>query len=134
MKGDKDGNDSHPTAIVYRTFSWATSLHDVEAFLFDAVGKNNWDGKTKRILSTVKNLRGSERLIIVDDAHKLTRPALQFFFDLHDATQCPIAFVGVFDLLLKLQDDPQRFSRVGLHFVKFLTGRTARRIATSSAT
>ena len=116
LKGDKDGSGSHPTAIVYRTFAWATGLHDVESFLFDVVGKKNWDGKTKRILNVIKNLLGSERLIIVDDAHKLTRPALQFWFDLHDATLCPIAFVGTFDLIKKLEDDPQRFSRVGLQF------------------
>jgi DNA transposition AAA+ family ATPase len=116
VQGDKDGGDSHPTAIVYRTFSWATGLHDVEAFLFDVIGRTNWDGKSKRILNTIKNLRGTDRLLIVDDAHKLTRPALQFWFDLHDATLCPIAFVGTFELLKKLEDDPQRFSRVGLHF------------------
>ena len=116
VKGDKDGHGSHPTAIVYRTFAWATGLHDVESFLFDVVGKKNWDGKSKRILNVIKNLLGSERLIIVDDAHKLTRPALQFWFDLHDATLCPISFVGTFELLKKLEDDPQRFSRVGLQF------------------
>ena len=107
---------THPTALHYRTFVWSSDLNSVQTTMFDLVGKKDYDGKTKRVLNTIKNLRGSERLIIVDDAHKLTRPALQWWFDFHDATLCPIAFVGTFALLDKLQDDPQRFSRVGLHF------------------
>jgi DNA transposition AAA+ family ATPase len=63
----------------------------------------------------VNKLRGSDRLLIVDDAHKLTRPALQWFFDFHDATQVPVALVGTYELLDKLEDDTQRFSRVGYH-------------------
>ena len=116
LKGDKDGAGSHPTAIHYRTFVWSNDLASVQASMFDMAGKKDWDKTSKRVLNTIKNLRGSERLIIVDDAHKLTRPALQWWFDLHDATQCPVAFVGTFELLEKLEDDPQRFSRVGLHF------------------
>lgn len=106
----------HPTAIHYRTTCWTNDINSVQGLLFDLAGKKDYDGKTRRVLNTVRNLRGSERLIIVDDAHKLTRPALQWWFDFHDATLCPIAFVGTFELLDKLEDDPQRFSRVGLHF------------------
>ena len=106
----------HPTAILYRTHVWSSDLGSAKGAMFDQVGSKNYDGRTKRDLCTVKNLRGSDRFLIVDDAHKLTRPALQFFFDLHDATQIPMAFVGIFDLMTKLEDDAQRFSRVGLHF------------------
>jgi len=116
VKGDKDGNGSHPTAIHYRTFTWSKGVESVESEMFDVAGKKNYDGKTKRVLNTVKNLRGSDRLIIVDDAHKLTRMALQWWFDFYEATQCPIAFVGTFELLDRLEDDAQRFSRVGLHY------------------
>jgi DNA transposition AAA+ family ATPase len=112
----KTGAGGHPTAIHYRTFVWSNDLKSVEMTMFELAGKKDWDKFSKRTLNTIKNLRGSERLIIVDDAHKLTRPALQWWFDFHDATLCPIAFVGTFELLDKLEDDPQRFSRVGLHF------------------
>ena len=107
---------THPTAILYRTFVWSNTLNDVEAAMFDLVGRKDYDGRTKRVLNTIRNMRGSERLVVVDDAHKLTRPALQWWFDFHDATQCPICLVGTFDLLPKVEDDPQRFSRVGLDY------------------
>jgi len=106
----------YPTAIHYQATMWTKDVHDVESVMFDLVGKTNYDGRSKRALSTVRNMRGSDRLIIVGDAHKLTRPSLQWFFDFHDATLCPIALIGTFELLQKLEDDPQRLSRVGLRF------------------
>ena len=114
-RGLEDYLKSHPTALLYRTFVWNNDLKSVEAAMFDQVGRKDYDGRSKRVLNTIRNMRGSDRLVIVDDAHKLTRPALQWWFDFHDATQCPIAFAGTFALLEKLEDDPQRFSRVGLH-------------------
>ena len=55
-------------------------------------------------------------MMIVDDAHKLTVPALMWLFDFHDETLCPVAMVGTFALIDKLAADPQRARRVGLHF------------------
>jgi DNA transposition AAA+ family ATPase len=102
-----------PLTVVYKTAVWSADKGSVEANLFDQIGPNGWNRMTKRATHMVNVMRGSDRLIVVDDAHKLTRPALQWFFDFHDATQCPVALVGTFELLDKLEDDPQRFSRVG---------------------
>lgn len=106
----------HPLAIYRRTTVWSSDVHSVEAEMFEIAGRKNYDGRTKRVLNTVHNLRGSDRLIITDDAHKLTVPALQWWFDFADATQCPVCLIGTFTLLEKLRADPQRFSRVGLFF------------------
>jgi DNA transposition AAA+ family ATPase len=106
----------NPTAILFHVRSWARDLGSIEGALFTAVGKAGYDNRTKRALWMVTKLRGSDRLIIVDDAHKLTRPALQFLFDFHDETGCPIALVGTFALEELLEDDAQRFSRTGLRW------------------
>jgi hypothetical protein len=106
---------SNPLAILYRTTVWAADKSSVESMMFEVVGRSGWNGQIKRAIFMVNKLRGSERFIIVDDAHKLTRPALQWFYDFQDATQCPIALVGTYDLLGKLEDDAQRFSRAGYH-------------------
>lgn len=107
--------ENNPTAILYRTTVWASDKKSVESAMFAAVGRDGWDGCTKRPQFMVNKLRGSSRLILVDDAHKLSRPALQWFFDFHDATQCPIGLFGTLALLDKLEDDPQRFSRSGYY-------------------
>ncbi|MEI8289831.1 MAG: AAA family ATPase [Verrucomicrobiota bacterium] len=106
---------TNPLSILFRARQWAKDVPSVEAVVFEAV-KGGWDGQSKRVKHAIKKLTGSDRLIIVDDAHKLNRPALQWFFDFHDETLCPIAFVGIYELEEKLEDDAQRFSRVGLRW------------------
>ena len=116
---------ANPTAVLFHVRSWARDLGSVEGALFEAVGKAGYDNRTKRAVWMANKLRGSDRMLIVDDAHKLTRPALQFLFDFHDETGCPLALVGTFDLEELLEDDAQRFSRVGLRFeIKPKEGRS----------
>jgi DNA transposition AAA+ family ATPase len=111
--------DRNPTAVLFRTRSWCADKLSVEGALMDAVGRGGYDNRTRRAVWLCEKFAGSGRLLIVDDAHKLTRPALQWWFDFHDETGCPIGFVGIYELLDKLKDDAQRFSRVGLlHEVK----------------
>lgn len=97
--------------VVFRVRSWTCDKLSMEAALAEAV--EGWDKKTRRSVWLVNKLAGSDRLLIVDDAHKLTRPALQWLFDLHDATGIPIALVGTYALDDKVADDAQRFRRVG---------------------
>jgi DNA transposition AAA+ family ATPase len=104
-----------PTVILFRATVWASDKQSVESTMFETIGRAGYDGRTKRAVFMVDKLRGSDRFIIVDDAHKLTRPAVQWFFDFHDATLCPVALVGTFDLFDKLEDDTQRFSRTGYY-------------------
>ena len=121
--GETSGN---PTSVLVEVTSWRKDLGSIEGALFEAVGKAGWDGRTKRAEWLVKKLRGSDRLILVDDAHKLTQPALQWLFDFHDHTGCPMALVGTYALETKLRSDPQRFSRVG--FWKELTPKDSTKL------
>lgn len=104
----------NPTVIVFQVRSWAADKGSVEGVLFEAIGRAGYDGRTKRATFMSMKLTGSDRLLIVDDAHKLTRPALQWLFDFTDETQTPLALVGTFELEDKVADDAQRFSRIGL--------------------
>jgi len=106
----------NPTAILFRVRSWSRDLQSIEGAMFDVVGRAGYDKQTKRAVFLVQKLRDSDRLIIVDDAHKLTKPALQWLFDLHDETNCPIGLVGTFALEDTLNEDPQRSSRVGISY------------------
>ena len=107
---------TNPTAILYQCFSWNISKAAAQSFMFDTVGTSGYDGRTPRAVHAVKKLRGSERLLIVDDAHFLHATALQWWVHFHEATQCPLALAGTYALLKKIEADPQIFSRVGLRF------------------
>jgi DNA transposition AAA+ family ATPase len=106
----------NPTSVLFTVRSWACDKASIEGELFAAVGTSGYDKQTKRSAFMAKRLRGSDRLLIVDDAHKLTRPALQWLFDFTDETSIPLGLVGTFALEDKIADDAQRFSRVGLRF------------------
>lgn len=51
-------------------------------------------GEMDRREHLADTLRGSKRLLIVDNAHLLARSGRQFLIDLHDDTGCAIALVG----------------------------------------
>jgi DNA transposition AAA+ family ATPase len=106
----------NPTSVLFAVKSWACDKASMESELFHAVGTSGYNKQTRRSAFLAKRLRGSDRLLIVDDAHKLTRPALQWLFDFHDETSVPLGLVGTFELEDKIADDAQRFSRVGLRF------------------
>lgn len=105
--------EQNPTAILIHVRTWASDMKSLEGALFEAIAGADYDHHTRRSVWVANRLRGSDRIIILDDAHKLTRPACQWIFDLHDETGCPVALVGTNDLEAKITDDPQRFSRVG---------------------
>ena len=55
--------------------------------LFEAAPRGDYDNRTNRMEHAVRQLRGSDRLLIVDDAHKLTLPGLQCLFDFQDVAR-----------------------------------------------
>jgi len=105
-----------PLAIVFRARMWNRDLGSVESGIFKAIGSAGWERNTKRATFIVEKLRGSNRMLIVDDAHKLTRTAIQYLYDLHDETGCPIALLGTPHLEELVEADTQRASRTGLRW------------------
>lgn len=52
----------------------------------------------------VDRLKGSDAMIIVDDAHKLTNDAIEELRAIHDATECAFTLIGTEELLNRLID------------------------------
>jgi DNA transposition AAA+ family ATPase len=104
----------NPLAIHFQVRAWNCDKNSVEGALFKAVGTAGWDGQTKRAEFLVAKLTGSDRLLIIGDAHKLTKAALQWVVDFWEATLIPIALVGTHALHDLLMSDTQRFSRIQL--------------------
>ena len=104
----------NPLAIYFHVRSWNNDKNSVEGSLFKAVGAAGWDRQTKRADFLISKLAGSDRLLIVDDAHKLTKAALQWLVDFWEETLIPIALIGTPALHDLLMSDTQRFSRIQL--------------------
>jgi DNA transposition AAA+ family ATPase len=69
--------EENPTCIMITIPEWAHDMRSVEGRIFAAIAHGDWDGRTKRGDYLAIRLKGSNRLIVVDNAHKLTRPALR---------------------------------------------------------
>jgi DNA transposition AAA+ family ATPase len=102
-----------PTCIAITASRWSNKPSDVEGMLFNTVSNREWKQNTKRADFLVFKLAGSNRLIIVDNAHKLTRTAIDWLFDFADATNCPVALIGNPEVLDTIRLNDQHFSRIG---------------------
>lgn len=96
--------------------AWTNDKNSLLHAIWDVAPHSGYNPQTKRASFLATSLRGSNRPLVIDDAHKLTRPALQLLFDLYDETNIPICLIGTDALIPKLSDDPQRLSRVGIHW------------------
>ncbi len=70
-------------------------------------------------------LRGTNRLILIDEAHRLEDGALEFLRDVFDHTHCPMLFMATVDLVERIrrdndEDHGQIYRRFG--YVRALAG------------
>ena len=79
------------------------------------IDMRKWNpGAVKKSQFIMDKLNGSGRLVIIDNAQRVTLGGLRFLFDLHDCTGVSIALVGNPEVLGKLSGNDQMTSRIGL--------------------
>jgi DNA transposition AAA+ family ATPase len=108
----------NPLLIPFEVREWKKNQAAVAKSLCDAADIGELKPGMKGVEELAKTMVGSGRMILMDDAHKATRQALQLLSDFRDETGSPIALFGDERLIPKLRDDGQRLRRVG--FVKCL--------------
>lgn len=106
--------DDNPLSVVVTLNRWTRTADAIEAAVLQRIEHGAWKRGMARGNFIVERLRDSNRLLIVDNAHKATRSGLEWLFDLHDETRIPIALVGNEEVLREIEANDQRFSRVGL--------------------
>ena len=104
--------DDHPNTILITLSEWAKERRGVEKAFEHLLGKRARAYDETRGEYIVRTLTGSSRLVVVDNAHKASRPAIAWLIDFHDATGCPLALVGNAEVCDKIDDNAQRHSRV----------------------
>jgi len=86
----------------------------VQAKIFSLIETKSWDGRSPKWDFIVKHLKDSGRLLMIDNAQRLSQSALQYLFDLHDETSLPIAILGNPEVEKVIRGNDQMFSRIGL--------------------
>lgn len=100
--------------VLLQATQWEKNTNAVVNMLFDAASKDGYDHQTPRMKWAVKKFSGTDRMILFDDAHKFTIPALLAIFEFNEKTGCPIALFGTEQLKEKIQLDAQMASRSGI--------------------
>lgn len=86
--------ESHPNSIFFTASPNIHNGRDVMEEILEAIGKKQ-TGRNKALeKSIVQILKGSNRAIIIDEAHFLRLSALETLRRIHDITEVPLILVG----------------------------------------
>lgn len=102
------------TAIYLHASCWMQNRHALTRQLSKLTGIKATKTQTLDE-ALVARLAGSDRLIIIDNAQRLTESARRWLADFWDMTRIPIALVGNPEIERQWQKNDQHGSRVGLH-------------------
>lgn len=84
----------NPSAIFFTASPNIRSGRDIMEELLEAIGKKT-QGRNKFLeKSIISNLKNSNRMIIIDEAHFLRLDGLETLRRIYDATKCPLVLVG----------------------------------------
>lgn len=111
---------NHPTTILFTATKDRRDAKAVRNAIFEELrhekdaGNKAYSGNTPRAEWIQRILRGTERVILVDNVQRLALDALEWFADLNDATHTPIAFLGNPEVLNLIRKSDQLSSRIGI--------------------
>jgi len=93
-------NMMHPGSILLRVRQSSQRPRGLLLQLGQALNLRGISRSAEAENHVISALRGSGRLLMIDEAHQLTPPALETLRDIHDETGCPIILAGT----LRLQE------------------------------
>lgn len=124
----------NPTAVLLTVLCWKRNSQAMTRLLFDAVDHATCPSNKSHADWLEEWFKGSNRLLIVDNAHKLGLTGVEYLFDFHDTTGVPIALIGNPEVLKTIRRSDQWTSRIGLCREVKMDPKTADAIAGGLAT
>jgi len=105
----------NPSSICINLNATTREAGKVEGMVFRSTDHREWKGQTSRFDFLVNRFKGTGRLLIVDNAQRLTMSGRQWIFDFADEAECPVALVGNPEMIDAIRSNDQQFSRIGIH-------------------
>jgi DNA transposition AAA+ family ATPase len=105
----------NPSTVCINLNATTREAGKVEGLVFRTTDHREWKGQTSRFDFLVNRFKGTGRLLIVDNAQRLTMSGRQWIFDFADEADCPVALVGNPEMIDAIRSNDQQFSRIGLH-------------------
>ena len=119
----------NPTSLMVTLNRAENNDKGLQAALFRLVDPAGYKSNQSRWSFLVGRLKGSGRLLILDNAHRMSRSAREWWFDFIDETALPGLLSGNPEVLTGVRVDDQQFSRLSLKHEVSLSQRGARKVA-----
>ncbi len=105
----------NPSAIAINLNAATRDARQVKSTLFRATDHRDWKGQTSQYDYLVNRFKGTGRLLIVDNAQRLSMSGRQLIFDLADDAEFPVALIGNPEMIDAIRVNDQQFSRIGIN-------------------
>ena len=106
--------EEHPLSLAITASNGSADKGAIQSKIFEQIETKAWAGNTRKYDFIVEHLKDSGRLLMVDNGQRLHVGALQYLFDLHDATGVPVCILGNPEVEKVIRRNDQMFSRIGL--------------------
>lgn len=102
----------NPRSLYLHVWDWTASRDKLVTALASAA-RIRRQARETTAEALVRTFRDSDRLIILDNAQRITERCRKFLIDFYDATRTPIALIGNPEIVAQFQKNDQHFSRLG---------------------
>lgn len=124
---------ANPSTLYFKLGGPERTADDISAHLYRLTAQPDWSPNTQRWPAIIAALKGSERAIICDNAHRLDTSGRNALFDVSEDTGCPVVCIANPEILTRIKKNDQQHSRIGVYRELSLTEEelpeVARRVA-----
>jgi len=104
-----------PSSIYFKLAGTDRDASAINSHLWDALKKSDWSDNVKRWSVMVDAVKGSQRAILCDNAHRLDTSGRNALFDFSEDTGCPVIFLANPEILERIKANDQQHSRIGVY-------------------
>jgi DNA transposition AAA+ family ATPase len=112
---------ANPSSVYFKLAGTDRDAAAINSHLWQALRKSDWNDNVKRWDVMVDAVKGSQRAIICDNAHRLDTSGRNALFDFSEDTGCPVIFLANPEILERIKANDQQHSRIGVYTELALT-------------
>ena len=106
---------SNPSTIYFKLSGTDRDSRAINSHLWAALRRADWSANVKRWRVMTDAVRGSQRAIICDNAHRLDTSGRNALFDFSEDTGCPVVLLANPEILELIKRNDQQHSRIGVY-------------------
>lgn len=106
---------ANPSSIYFKLAGTDRDASSINSHLWDSLRRSDWSDNVKRWSVMVDAVKGSQRAILCDNAHRLDTSGRNALFDFSEDTGCPVILLANPEILERIKANDQQHSRIGVY-------------------